>query len=449
MIPRYTRKDMGILWSDLFRFQTWLSVEFAVIAAKITLKKVRNPKQVSKELERAKRLSGGEVPLIKIDPAAIDKIEAEVTKHDVMAFVRYITDQLKQRGFKRLLPLFHQGLTSYDIVDTALSVVLVKSLNIIMEDLRVLKKTIKEKAFMYQKTLQIGRTHGIHAEPITFGFKLLNYVDQLDRSMERLFLCHENLSVGKISGAVGTYANIDPRIEKLVCEELGLQPARISTQILARDRHAEFVCLMAIIGSTLDNITTELRNLQRTEIGEVEEEFVRGQKGSSAMPHKRNPIGPENVSSQSRLLRGYTVTALENMATWHERDLTNSANERVILADSAIIVDYSLVRLTGIINKLKVNEWRMLHNLELTGGMIYSQKVMLALTRKGMAREEAHTLVQNLCWDSHDKPKGPTFKKRVYADKRITKLVTRKQLDKCFDPKQDLKNIPVIFSRFR
>jgi adenylosuccinate lyase len=206
---------------------------------------------------------------------------------------------------------------------------------------------------------------------------------------------------------------------------------------------------MAIIGSTLDNIATELRNLQRTEIGEVEEEFVRGQKGSSAMPHKRNPIGPENISSQARILRGYAVTALENIVSWHERDLANSANERVILADSAIIVDYCLVRLTGIIKKLTVNEWRMQRNLELTGGMIYSQKVMLALTKKGMAREDAHTLVQNLCWDSHDDPEGPTFKERVYADKRIKKLVTRKQLDQCFDPKQDLKNIPAIFARFQ
>jgi adenylosuccinate lyase len=440
---------MGELWSDLFRFKTWLQVEFAVIAAKISLKKVRNPKQVDKELQLAKRSCEGEFPKIKIDPAAIDKIEAEVTKHDVMAFVRHITDQLKQRGFKRLLPLFHQGLTSYDIVDTALSIVLVKSIDIIIEDMRLLIKVIKEKAFMYRKTLEIGRTHGIHAEPITFGFKLLNYADQLERSMDRLFLCHENLSVGKISGAVGTYANIDPRIEESVCNLLFLQRARISTQILARDRHAEFVCLMAIIGSTLDNIATELRNLQRTEIGEVEEEFVRGQKGSSAMPHKRNPIGPENISSQARILRGYAVTALENIVSWHERDLANSANERVILADSAIIVDYCLVRLTGIIKKLTVNEWRMQRNLELTGGMIYSQKVMLALTKKGMAREDAHTLVQNLCWDSHDDPEGPTFKERVYADKRIKKLVTRKQLDQCFDPKQDLKNIPAIFARFQ
>ena len=447
MIPRYTRKDMGELWSDLFRFKTWLSVEFAVIAAKIILKMVKQPKAVEAELKRAKRLSHGKNPKIKIDPAAIDKIEAEVTKHDVMAFVRFITEQLKQLGFEKLLPLFHQGLTSYDIVDTALSHVLVKAIDIIIKDLRELIRVIKDKAFQFQKAVQIGRTHGIQAEPITFGFKLLGYVDPLERNLALLRTCRKNLAVGKISGAVGTYANINPKIEELVCKQLGLKAARISSQILARDRHAFFVCMMAIIGSILDGITTELRNLQRTEIGEVEEEFVRGQKGSSAMPHKRNPIGLENISSQSRILRGNVIPGLENIITWHERDLTNSANERVILADCAIIMDYCLVRLTGIIKKLTVNQQRMQKNLDLLGGMVFSQKVMLALTKKGMPREEAHNLVQNLCWNCYDNPDGPTFKRRV--EKALYGQLSPKEIKVCFDPQKDLKNIPLIFARFK
>ena len=447
MILRYTRKDMGKLWSDLFRFQTWLEVEFAVIAAKLVLGLIKKPKEVETELKRAKRLSRGKNPKIKIDPAAIDEIESKVTKHDVMAFVRFITEQLKALGFKLLLPLFHQGLTSYDIVDTALSRVLVKAIDIIMADLRELILVLKQKAWQFEKTAQIGRTHGIQAEPITFGFKLLGFVDQLERNLDLLKKCRKNLAVGKISGAVGTYANINPEIEKLVCKQLGLKAAKISSQILARDRHAFFVCLMAIIGSILDGITTELRNLQRTEIGEVEEEFVRGQKGSSAMPHKRNPIGPENISSQARILRGNVIPGLENIITWHERDLTNSANERVILADCAIIMDYCLVRLTGIMKKLTVNERRMQKNLELTGGMIYSQKVMLALTKSGMPREEAHTLVQNLCWECHDNPEGMTFQRRV--ERELYGKLTPKQLSACFDPRQDLKNIPIIFARFK
>ncbi len=453
MIPRYTPKKMGSCWSDQHKFKTWLEVELAIILAKCNLGLVNNAKQVRREIEIAREK-------VVIKPHIINRIEngaknkdgtvkEKGNRHDVMAFVKHVTLQLKKLELTALLPLFHQGVTSYDVQDTALSVILAASAGLIRADLERLIAEIRTKAKLYKDQVQIGRTHGVQAEPITFGFKLLVYVDEFERHKERLFQMLERICVGKISGAVGTYANIDPRIEERVCNLLCIKPARISTQILPRDLHAEYVTLMAMIGGTLDRLGTELRNLQRTEIAEVQEEFVRGQKGSSAMPHKRNPIGPENVCSNSRTLRGYVVTALENMVTWHERDIANSAAERVILPDSSALVDYSLARMAGIIKKLQVNPRNMKRNLELTGGLIFSQKVMLALTRKGMGREAAHTFIQNLCWEVFDNPDGPTFQERVFKNQKIVKILSRRELETCFDPQEDLKHINTIFARFQ
>ncbi len=441
MIKRYTRKIMGSLWTDQHKFEIWLAVEWAIIEAKCLLGLVKNPKQVRRELKIAKKQ-------VVIKVHIIEKIENR-TRHDVMAFVQHVSNQLKKLGLTALLPLFHQGVTSYDVQDTALSVIMMESAWHIEDTLKSLIAGLKSKALLYKENVEIGRTHGVQAEPITFGFKLLVYVDEFDRHLERLYQMMQRLGEGKISGAVGTYANIDPRIEKEVCKILGLKPARISTQILPRDLHAEYVTLMAMIGCTLDKLGTELRNLQRTEIAEVQEEFVRGQKGSSAMPHKRNPIGPENICSHARTLRGQVVTVLENMVTWHERDIANSAAERVILADSSALIDYSLARMTNIIKKLQVNPRNMKRNLELTGGLIFSQKVMLALTRKGMGREAAHNFIQGLCWDVFDNPDGPTFKERVFKNKKIIKILSRAELEKCFDPQEDLKHISLIFERFQ
>lgn len=453
MIPRYTREVMGKRWTDQHKFETWLKVELAVIEAKCSLGLVKNAKQVREEIETARKK-------VVIKPHIINRIEngaknkdgtakEKGNRHDVMAFVKHVTLQLKKLSLTALLPLFHQGMTSYDIQDTALSLIMMDSVGLIRQDLENLISEILVKAKLYKDQVQIGRTHGVQAEPITFGLKLLSYVDEFSRHLERWFQMMERLGVGKISGAVGTYANIDPRIEEQVCNLLCLKPARISTQILPRDLHAEYVGLIAMIGGTLDRLGTELRNLQRTEIAEVQEEFVRGQKGSSAMPHKRNPIGPENICSNSRTLRGYVVTAMENMVTWHERDIANSAAERVILVDSSALIDYSLARMTSIIKKLQVNPRNMKRNLELTGGLIFSQKVMLALTRKGMGRETAHTFIQNLCWEVFDHPDGLTFKERVFKSKKIAKLLDRSELEQCFDPQEDLKHISTIFDRFQ
>lgn len=448
MIERYTRNTMGLIWTDQKKFETWLAVEFAVIQAKCTLSKagllepkIRNIKEVRRQLRKARKE-------VKINVSAIKRIEKR-TRHDVMAFVTHVSNQLKKLGLVHLLPLFHQGMTSYDIQDTALSLLLIESLMIIKEDLSDLIKELKDKARLHWNQIQIGRTHGIQAEPITFGLKLLVYVDEFERHKERLDEVRRRIGVGKISGAVGTYANVDPSVEIEVCRILGLDRARISTQILPRDLHAEYVFLMTMIGCTLDKLATELRNLQRTEIDEVMAKFKKGAKGSSAMPHKRNPVGPENISSHGRTLRGFVVPALENMITWHERDIANSASERVILPDSSILVDYSLARMSRIIRELEVKPYNMKRNIELTGGLIFSQKVMLALTRKGMGREQAHNFIQKICLDVFENPGGPTFRERVNKNRKINQLLSKAEIDQCFDPKEDLKNIPAIFSRFR
>lgn len=429
MIPRYTRKKMGEIWSDENRFKTWLRVEIEVLRAKEELGEI--PSGVAQKVKDK----------AVINLRRIKEIE-KITGHDLMAFIRSVSENLDKVAAQH----FHAGITSYDIEDTSLALFMKKSIDILVDDVKKLLEALKIKVWKHKDTLEIGRTHGVHAEPITFGFKLANWYDETERQLERLRRLKEMMAVGKISGAVGTYANIDPRIEKIVCQNLGLNPARISTQIISRDRHAEYLFTLGLIGGSLDKFATEIRNLQRTEISEVQEGFKAGQKGSSAMPHKKNPVNCENVCSLTRLLKGFVITALENQLTWHERDLVNSGNERIIIADASITLDFMLVRFTKIIENLVVYPEKMLENLNLTRGLIYSQKVMLALARKGMPREKAHDLTQELALKTWEEKSD--FKKVLLQNKTIGEFLTRNELAQCFDPHQDLKHIDKIFKRF-
>jgi len=424
---------MGEIWSDFNKFRKWFDVELAILKAKEELRIV--PFGTAEKVRESAGIS-------------INRIEEleKTTGHDVMAFVQSISEQLIKKGLAEQAQHFHAGMTSYDILDTALAVSMRDSIKLLRTGLNELLVVLGANCLAHRDTIQIGRTHGIHAEPITFGFKMVNWYDELERHEERLGILRERISVGKISGAVGTYANIDPAIEDLACEMLALKPARISTQIISRDRHAEYVFTLALIAGSLAKFAIEIRNLQRTEIDEVSEPFKKGQKGSSAMPHKQNPIASENISSLTRLMRGFVQVALENQETWHERDIANSANERIILADSSILLDYMLARLTNILRNWTVKTSKMEDNLWLSQGRIFSEQVMLALAQKGMPREEAHDLVQELALLSA-KINSP-FKDLLWEDPRIKKLLTQEELEGCFKPEDQLKNIKKIYDRF-
>lgn len=437
MIERYTREKMGKIWTEENKFKTWLRVEVAVLKAKAELGLI--PKEIVERIERKLSI------FYMLSRSFVERIKEKEkeTGHDMEAFLQVVTEKLSPEE----KPCFHAGLTSYDIEDTALALLFKESLNILIDDINEFLFALKERAMEYKYTLEIGRTHGVHAEPISFGFKLLNWYDEMQRQRDRLFrLSTKVMTLGKISGAVGTYANINPQIEKLTCRKLGLSWAKISTQIISRDRHSDCVTTLAVIAGTLDKIATEIRSLQRTEILEVQEPFKRGQKGSSAMPHKKNPVGSENISSLARMMRGYALVAQENQLTWHERDLTNSANERIILPDSSILLDYMLNRLKNIIANLGVYPEKMRKNLELTKGVIFSQQVMLALAEKGMGREDAHTFVQEIALEAWDKK--ISFEKLLLENKQVRKLLTEEEINRCLDPETQLKYIDEIFERF-
>jgi len=432
-IKRYTRPEMEKVWSDERKFQSWLDVEIAILEAK----------------EELELVSGGITAQAKqkarFTVAEIEKREEE-TGHDLMAFIQVVSESLSPE----IQPYFHAGVTSYDIEDTALATLLRDSTELIEVKLEEFSQVLKEMALKYKYTLQIGRTHGVHAEPITFGLKILNWYDEVIRHLKKLRDNKAHFLAGKISGAVGTYANIDPRIEKLVCEKLGIYSANISTQIVSRDRHSLYIFLLTSIASSLEKFATEIRNLHRTEIREVQEPSRERQRGSSAMPHKKalpNPIFSENISSLARLIKGYLSPALENQALcWHERTLDNSANERITLVDASTYVHYILWRFINVLKNLKVYPERMLENLNLTRGIIFSEDVMLSLAEKGMSREDAHTLLQELtlqAWEG-----GVRFKEVLLADSRITALLSEKEIDACLDPQRHLKNIDQIFARF-
>ncbi|WNF36884.1 adenylosuccinate lyase [Bacillaceae bacterium IKA-2] len=427
MIERYTRPEMGAIWTEENRFKAWLEVEIVACEAWAELGDI--PKEDASKI-RANA---------SFDVNRILEIEAE-TRHDVVAFTRAVSETL---GEER--KWVHYGLTSTDVVDTALSYLLKQANTIIEKDLINFIEILKNKAIEHKDTVMMGRTHGVHAEPTTFGLKLALWYEEMKRNLERFQQAAETVRVGKLSGAVGTYANINPFVEQYVCENLGLERASISTQTLQRDRHAHYVATLALIGASIEKMSTEIRGLQKSETREVEEFFAKGQKGSSAMPHKRNPIGSENMTGLARVLRGYMVTAYENVALWHERDISHSSAERIILPDATIALNYMLNRFGNIVKNLTVFPENMKRNMTKTYGLIYSQRVLLLLIDKGMAREEAYDLVQPRAMEAWDK--GIQFRELIDADQKITSLLSKAEIDDCFDYTHHLKQIDLIFER--
>jgi adenylosuccinate lyase len=427
MIPRYTRTEMGKIWTDQRKFETWLEIELLVCEALSQLSEI--PAEAVREIrEKA-----------SFDIHRIDEIE-KVTKHDVLAFLTNVGESIGP-----LSKYLHYGLTSSDILDTSLALLLKEASEIILQDLHRLLEVLKKKAFQYKETLMIGRSHGVHAEPVTFGLKMTLWYAEMKRNLIRMERAKETVSVGKISGAVGTFAHIPPFVEEFVCGRLGLKPALISTQIVQRDHHAEFFTTLAIIATSIEKFSVELRHLQRTEVLEAEEFFSKGQKGSSAMPHKRNPISSENLSGLARLVRSYSISALENMPLWHERDISHSSVERVIGPDATILMDYMLNRFTSLIENLIVYPENMKTNLEKMGGLIFSEAILLLLTKKGRSREEAYGVVQRNAMNVWEK--GGDFKTLLSRDEVVTSLLTREELDAAFDIQTHLRHIDDIFQR--
>ena len=427
MIPRYTRPEMGRIWQEQNRYRQWLRVELAVVDAMAQLGQI--PAAAAQEIAQK----------ADFDADRIDEIERE-TKHDVIAFLTCVAEYVGEPA-----RYIHLGLTSSDILDTSLALLLKEAADLLLDDLQALLKVLKRRAFEHRNTVMIGRSHGVHAEPITFGLKLALWYSDMERNRERLLRARENISVGKVSGAVGTYANVAPEVEKLACLRLGLEPASISTQIIQRDRHAEYFSTLAIIASSIEKIVLEIRHLQRTEVREAEEYFSEGQKGSSAMPHKRNPIGSENLCGLARLVRASAAAAMENIPLWHERDISHSSVERVVAPDSTIVLDFMLHRLTNLLDRLIVYEERMRENLESTGGLFFSQRVLLALTEGGVDRDEAYRLTQRnamAVWNE-----GSTFKDRLAADPEVMAHLHPDQLEELFDLSYYLKHVDTIFAQ--
>ena len=428
MIERYTLPEMGDLWTDDYKFKTWLRVEIAVCEAQAELGYI--PKEAVEEI-KAKA---------NFDPKRILEIEAEV-RHDVIAFLTNLNEYVGDVG-----RYIHLGMTSSDMLDTALSLQMVDSLQVILIHVENLIQAIRYKAQEHRDTVMIGRSHGIHAEPITFGFKLAGWLAEMLRHRERLVHLQDTIAVGKISGAVGTYANIDPQIEALACQNLGLRPDTASTQVISRDIHADFMNALALLGASIERFAVEIRNLQRTDVLEVEEFFSKKQKGSSAMPHKRNPIRSERLTGMARLLRGNAMAALENVALWHERDISHSSVERVALPDSCILTHFMLVETTHLIKNLLVYPENMARNMNVYGGVVFSQRVMLSLVEKGLAREEAYAIVQSCAHTAWNTDDG-NFRHLISQDERVTAHLSAAEIDDCFDPDHHLRNLDQVYQR--
>ncbi len=427
MIPRYSLPEMSAVWDEQARLRTMAEIE--ILAAEAMGELGLIPAEAARQI-RAKA---------DFDVDRVSEIE-KVTHHDVIALVSCLAEKVGPEG--RFL---HLGMTSSDVLDTALAVQMKRSLEILIAKTDRLIGALKKQALKYRNTPMIGRTHGIHAEPVTFGLKLALFYDEFRRNRARLELALPEVAVGKISGAVGTYAHLSPQVEEIVCAKLGLTPAPTSSQIIPRDRHGVLLCRLAIVGASLDRLATEIRHLQRTEVGEAGEPFQKGQKGSSAMPHKRNPILCERISGMSRLLRGYASAALENIPLWHERDISHSSVERVILPDACLALDYMLDKAAWIVENLVVNPARMKANLEASGGLWASESVLLALVDKGLPREAAYALVQKnalAAWD-HGKP----FAKLLAADPKVKKHLSAGEIQRLFDLKRALRQVPTIFRR--
>ncbi len=428
LIERYTLPEMGELWTDAYKFKTWLQVEIAVCEAQAELGYI--PQEAVEEI-KAKA---------DFDPKRILEIEAEV-RHDVIAFLTNVNEYVGDVG-----RYIHLGMTSSDMLDTALSLQLAASMKVILSHLEKLVQAIRYKAQEHRNTIMIGRSHGIHAEPITFGFKLAGWLAEVLRNRDRLCRLQDQIAIGKISGAVGTYANIDPKIEALACQKLCLTPDTASTQVISRDVHAEFVQVMALLAASIERFAVEIRNLQRTDVLEVEEFFSKGQKGSSAMPHKRNPIRSERLSGVARIIRGHTVAALENVALWHERDISHSSVERVMLPDTCILMHFMLVEATDLIKNLLVYPENMKRNMNVYGGVIFSQRVLLALVEKGMNREEAYRVVQGCAHTAWNTTDG-NFHELITKDETVTQTLSGAEIAACFDPKHHLRHLDEIYQR--
>ena len=427
MIARYTRPEMGKLWDLENKYHKWLDVEIAACEAWAELGEI--PRDVLRTIKKK----------AMFDVNKIDEIE-QVVKHDVIAFLTSVAQSLGPES-----RFMHKGLTSSDILDTALALLMRDASDMIIKDIIELMDVLKKQAYKYKETLMIGRSHGIHAEPMTFGLKFALWYEDMKRNLSRIKKARETISVGKLSGAVGTFSNIPPAIEEKVCKKLGLRPEPVATQIVQRDRHAEYLLTLALIAASVEKIAVEIRHLQRTEVLEAEEPFMAGQKGSSAMPHKRNPIGCENLSGLARLVRSNAMAALENIALWHERDISHSSVERVIIPDSSILTDYMLNRLKGILDKLHVYPKRMKENMLKSYGLFNSQKVMLALIDKGLHRDFAYDIVQRNAMKSWQT--GSQFRKILFRDTDVKRYLTAKEMEDIFDLKYYLKNVDYIFKR--
>ncbi len=427
MIDRYTRPEMGALWSEEKQYESWLDVELAACAAWSEIGAIP-PEDVETLYAQA-----------DFDVARIKEIEQE-TKHDVVAFTRAVSETLGPE--KKWV---HYGLTSTDVVDTAYMVRLKKANRLLRTQIDKMLEVLADKARAHKHTIMMGRTHGVHAEPTTFGLKMARYYDEMQRQKERFARAAEEMRVGKLSGAVGTFAHIPPDVERLTCERLGLRPAPISTQILSRDRHAHYLSVLAGIGASLEKMAVEVRHLQRSEVREAEESFGSGQKGSSAMPHKRNPIGSENITGCARLLRGFMASEFENVALWHERDISHSSVERVVLPDATTLLHYALRRFSGIIERLTVFPERMRDNMEMTYGLYNSQRLLLKLIDKGLNREDAYDLVQPLAMQAWDEARA--FKAIVQESGALADYLSDDEINEAFDPSYHVRNVDLIFRR--
>src|SRR5215218_9386012 len=427
MISRYTHPDMGAIWSDERRYETWLEVELAAADAMAETGVI--PAEAARELRARARF----------DVARIEEIE-QVTQHDVIAFTTAVAEYAGPSA--RWL---HFGLTSSDVLDTAQALQMRQACDLIVKDIAALLDAVRQRAEEHRRTPMIGRTHGVHAEPMTLGVKLALWYAELQRALDRLLRARDIVSVGKISGAVGMFAHLDPAIEARVCERLGLLPAPVSSQVIQRDRHAELMTTLAIVAASLEKFALEVRGLQKTEIGEIEEPFGKGQKGSSAMPHKRNPVGSEQITGLARLLRGNAMAALENIALWHERDISHSSVERVILPDSFIALDHMLRRFTRIVRGMVVYPERMQENLNRSRGVVFSGTVLLELAKRGISREQAYEWVQRNAMRSFHEQKD--FKSLLLADSDLMRVLSPAEVEKAFDLHDQLRNVDAIFDR--
>ncbi|MDM7273248.1 adenylosuccinate lyase [Sulfurihydrogenibium azorense] len=431
MIKRYTREKMGYIWSEKNKFQKWLDVEIAVCKAWNKLGKI--PDNALKEI----------IEKTHIDDQTVEKIHEldKIYNHDVLAFVTAVAQQVGENG-----RYIHLGLTSSDVIDTALALIMREALDLLIESVDELLEILKENAFKYKNTVMMGRTHGVHAEPMVFGLKFALWYEEFKRNKKRLQNAKETVSVGTISGAVGTYSNIPPQLEELTLAELGLKPEPVANQVIQRDRHAEFMTAMAITASSLEKIAVEIRHLQRTEVLEAQEPFKKGQRGSSAMPHKRNPITCERITGLARVIRANAIPAMEDIALWHERDISHSSVERVIMPDSAIALDYILHLTKNVLKELVVYPENMRKNMDKSKGLYFSSKVLVALVEKGLSRDEAYDIVQRnamKAWDTE----GLMFKDALLQDPDVTSRLTKEEIDKIFNVGEFLKNIDYIYKR--